>query len=89
MNSIDSSNHTRSPKKTVNTAIAFGSTVLAACAVMMWSVFNGWTNVLTFFANEQEGQEWWITAIMVLATCVIPFGLGFWLLISTISKYKP
>ena len=91
MNSNDTSapNKTRILRKQINAAIAFGSAVTVSCLVMMWSVFNAWTNVLTFWVNQQPGQAWWITAIMVLITCVVPFGLGLWLLIATLAKYKP
>jgi len=82
-------NKTRVLKKKINATISFGSSVVVACAVMMWSVFNAWTNVLTFWANEQDGQAWWVTGLMVLVTCVVPFALGLWLLIRTLGKYKP
>ena len=91
MNRSESSRspQTRNFRKTLDTLIAFGTGVVVACGVMMWSVFNAWTNVLTFWANEQEGQAWLITFVMVILTCVVPFVAGLWLLTRTITKYQP
>ena len=80
---------TRALRKKVNAVITAVVSVFVACAIMMWSVFNAWTNVLIFFANEQPDQAWWITCLLVLLTCVVPFVLAVWLLIRTLSKYQP
>jgi hypothetical protein len=91
MNSIEGTKpeSPRRLQKTISASITFGTSVLVACAVMMWSVFNAWTNVLTFWTSPQENQAWWIAAMMVLLTCIVPFGLGVWLLFRTIGRYKP
>lgn len=79
----------RKAQQAINALISFGTSIVVACGVMMWSVFNAWTNVLTYWANEQEGQAWLITVVMVLLTSVVPFAGGIWLLIRTVSKYQP
>lgn len=72
--------------KRLNAAIGYFASVVVACAVIMWSVFNTWLNVLAYRANESEDQAWGITAIMVIATCVIPLGLGLLVLFKSLSK---
>ncbi len=76
-------------RKKINAAISFSTSVLVACGIMMWSVFNAWTNVLTFFKEDRAGQAWWIAGILVLLTCVVPFALALWFLVRTLNKYKP
>lgn len=74
--------------KKLNAIIGHLMAVSVACAIMMWSVFNTWLNVLAYRASDEAGQSWGIASLIVIVTCVIPFLLGLFLLFRTLGKSK-
>jgi hypothetical protein len=74
------------PRQQLNRGVQHSMTVLVACGVLMWSVFNIWLNILEFRVNGIEGQNWNFTWLMVIVTCVIPFVIGLILLFKTLGK---
>lgn len=87
----------RNANKQIDSLVAYAAAVICACLILMWSVFNAWLNLLQYRASvAQEANAvaklgdtdlaWGGTALMVLATCAIPFFLGLVLLLKTISR---
>lgn len=87
----------RNANKQLDSLLAYVATVVCACLILMWSVFNAWLNLLQYRASiAQEadvvrelgdaGPAWGVTGLMVLLTCVIPFLLGLFLLFKTINR---
>jgi len=76
----------RQRAKHLNAVIGLCVNVFVACAILMWSVFNLSFNLLAFRSSDQPEQAWWVTACMVLATCVIPFLIGLWILFKSLGK---
>ena len=73
----------------LNSVVGYVTGVVAACGIIMWSVFNIWLNVLAFWNRDVAGdQRWWVTGLVVLATCVIPLSIGLWLLLKSLSTVK-
>lgn len=73
-----------SPKKTLNTIIGYACNLIVACALMMWSVFNFSINLMEYRANTTPDQAWWVTGLIVLVACVLPFCIGLGLLSKTL-----
>ncbi|MFK7765919.1 MAG: hypothetical protein AB8B55_01665 [Mariniblastus sp.] len=73
-----------SSKKKLAAVIGYVSNLTVACAVMMWGVFNVSLNLLSFKNDQTPDQAWWITAIIVAITCVVPFLIGLKLLSKTL-----
>ena len=73
-----------SPKKTLNAIIGYGCNLIVACAVMMWSVFNFSINLMEYRAGAEPDQDWWVTGLIVLVACVLPFFIGLRLLSKTL-----
>ena len=83
-------------QRQLNSIISYATSVLVVCGVMMWSVFNLFINVQAFLSDASaetvtdptSGPHWWITGIIVLLTCVIPFLIGVMLLFKTLGQDK-
>lgn len=71
--------------KMLNSVIGHIASVLTASAIIMWSVFNFWLNLLTYRVETDAQQTWDIAAMMVVVTCIVPFLLGLWLLVKTLG----
>ena len=87
----------RNANKRIDSLIAYVASVVCACLILMWSVFNTWLNLLQYRAAIAQqadvplevgdtGPAWGVTALMVLLTCVIPFLFGLVLLFKTINR---
>ena len=85
----------RNANKRIDSLIGYISSVGSACLILMWSVFNTWLNVLQYRAANSEEADvaqklaedpaWWLTGLMVLLTCVVPFLFGLLILFRAIS----
>lgn len=79
----------RASAKLLNFTIGYVFSVLSACAIMMWSFFNTWLNVLEYTrAESTDGQNWKIAFVVVFLTSVVPFLLGLVLLFRSLGSTK-
>lgn len=72
--------------KKLNLIIGHFVQVMVACGVLMWSVFNIWFNVLEYYSKQEVDQNWTITAGMMILTCVVPLGVGLYLMFKSLGK---
>lgn len=77
---------TGSVRKENNAVTAYLAGVISASAIMVWSVFNLWMNVLEYGASGTEDNAWDLTVLLIIATCVVPFVLGVRMLIKTLTS---
>jgi len=91
MDTVSEQRNSRESLKRINVVIGYIISVLVACGVMMWSVFNIWLNVLMYRADSAAPdieKNWSMAALVVIVTCVVPFLLGVLLLFKTLNKQK-
>ncbi|MDG1872411.1 MAG: hypothetical protein P8J27_00770 [Mariniblastus sp.] len=82
----------RATAKRLNYMIGYFASVLSACLLMMWGVFNMWLNILQYRADSSANlgldQDWKMATAVVVVTCVVPFLIGLGLLFKSLGSTK-
>lgn len=84
----------RAAAKRLSFAVGYICSVVSACLIMMWAVFNTWLNVLEYrrIYSEQPDlagtQDWKMAAITIFFTCIVPFVFGLILLFRSLGSTK-
>lgn len=60
----------------VRAIVAYATRAVVAGLLMMWGTMNLVHNVVDF-ARGAEGRNWWIAALLVIVTAIVPLGIGF------------
>lgn len=85
MNQVSS----RSGKIKFDKLIGYGASALTAGLIIMWSVTNIWLNILMYRQETDPDKSWMISAVIVLLTCVVPFGFGLVMLVKSLNRLSP
>jgi hypothetical protein len=65
------------------------ATVIVACGLMLWGALNVGTNVLEYQRSDDASASWDLAFWIIVITSIVPFFVGFWMLIRTTSIKQP
>ena len=71
----------------IRSVVAYASTMFVAALLMMWGTMNLVANILDMMRGP-AGRDWFVSSLLIVATCLVPFAAGLWMVLRTMKKSK-